>query len=229
MPRHATGILKKPHVRRYLGFFSCHRPSSIDQFSDSGIVATDVASVELCSNTKPSPPFAALLMGINNYASSEIYDLDGAVPDALAFKKYLEDDLGVPASRIRLLLDAEATRSAIIQEFDNLIADQRINRGDPILIFYAGHGGEVNAPKGWEAGSPKIQMLIPYDYRSDVDGLGIYGIPDRTIGTLLSRVAEKCGDNIVCLPIPCNNVYTTDEIVCIDSHLRLLLLWIHHP
>jgi hypothetical protein len=228
MPRHATGIFKKSKARRYLGFLSYLKPSSVDQFSVPGALATDVASVELASSTGPSLPFAALLIGINKYASSEIYDLDGAVPDALAFKKYLEDDLGVPASRIRLLLDAEATRSAIIQEFDNLIADQRINRGDPILIFYAGHGGEVTAPKGWQAGDPKIQMLIPHDYRSDVDGRGIYGIPDRTIGTLLSRVAEKCGDNIVCLPIPCNNV-DTDEIVCIDSYLRLLLLWIRHP
>ena len=123
--------------------------------------------------------------------------MEGAVADVLAFKQYLEEDLGVQPSRIRLLLDADATRSAIIQEFTNLTTDRRINHGDPIFIFYAGHGGEVDKPKGWKAGDPKVQMLIPHDYRPDINGRGVYGIPDRTIGSLLSRVAEKCGDNIV--------------------------------
>jgi Caspase domain len=148
------------------------------------------------------PHFFALIIGINEYVSDDIYNLKGAVPDALDIKKYLEKYLGVPESQIRLLLDEEATRSAIIQEFVSLMADERIHRGDPILIFYAGHGGEADAPKGWEAGDAKIQMLIPHDFHDNVDGQVTFGIPDRTIGTLLSRLAEKWGDNIVCSPEP---------------------------
>jgi hypothetical protein len=158
---------------------------------DVGILGTDASSSTGLS------PFFALIIGIDEYASPEVRNLEGAVPDALSVKRYLEEDLGVMASQIRLLCNAEATRGAIIQEFNNLIADQRIHRGDPILIYYAGHGGEVDAPEGWEAGDVKIQMLIPHDFRSNVDGQGTYGIPDRTISTLLSHIAGKCGDNIV--------------------------------
>jgi Caspase domain len=135
-----------------------------------------------------------------------VYPLKGAVDDALAVKQYLEDRLGVPESQIRLLRDAEATRAAIIQEFNDLAADQRIHRGDPILVYYAGHGGEADAPKDWAARNGKIQMLIPHDFRIEVDGQKTFGIPiRRTIGALLSRVAEKQGDNIVRHPKLHNN------------------------
>ena len=136
--------------------------------------------------------------------------------------------MGIPESQIRLLRNAEATRGAIIQELKNLVADQRIHRGDPILIFYAGHGGEVEAPVGWESGDGKIQMLIPHDFRTTVDGQEIKGIPDRTIGALLSRVAEKWGDNIVCLA-KVMTMYTRLMIMCTDCYLRLLSLWIWRP
>ena len=174
------------------------------------------------------PPFYAIIIGINEYASPLVKNLKGAVRDALSVKQYLEEDLGVPESQIRLLHNAEATRAAIIQEFKNLMADRHIHRGDPILIFYAGYGGEADAPKGWEAGDAKIQMLIPHDFRTTVDGREVYGIPDRTIGALLSRVAQKWDDNIVCLAKMDHDVYATDEITCTDSHLRLLSFWIWH-
>jgi Caspase domain len=170
-----------------------------------------------------------LVIGINDYASHDVYDLDGAVADALAFKRYLEDDLGVPTSQIRLLLNAEATRSAIIGALDKLATDKRIKPGDPIIFYYAGHGGEVDAPKNWEAGGAKIQMLIPHDFRTTVNGEVLHGIPDRTIGVLLSRVAEKKGNNIVSLHEPLINEYATDRLTpCTDGDLRLLSLWIWH-
>jgi hypothetical protein len=193
---------------------SSHRPSTTVKPSNSPISASiqtlDLgildAQPKAGSSTGP-PSLFALIIGINEYASPGICNLEGAVADALAVKKYLEEDLGVPASQIRLLLNAEATRKAIIQELNNLVADQRIHRGDPILVYYAGHGSEADAPKDWESGGAKIQMLIPHDLRTNVDSRGTYGIPDRTIGALLSHVAKKWGDNIVCLPIP-HTMYT---------------------
>jgi hypothetical protein len=199
-------FLKKLSISTYVSGFSL-LPQATDRFSDSSAGAG--------SSRAPSP-FSAFIIGINKYESPKIYNLDGAVADALAVKKYLEENLGVPASQIRLLLDAEATRGAIIQEFKNLVADRRIHRGDPILIFYAGHGGEVDAPEGWEAGDAKIQMLIPHDFCTNVADQATYGIPDRTIGTLLSRVAEKWGDNIVRLP-NCMTMYTQLMGLCVQT------------
>jgi Caspase domain len=224
-------FFKGPFVRMCLHCLCWDRSSTAVQStsSSSPLLAPVQTSVLGISDTdsdhspeSPSSPepssFFALIIGINEYGSSMIPNLKGAVPDALAVKTYLEEHLGVPVSQIHLLCNAEATRSAIIQALNNFVSDQRIHHGDPILIFYAGHGGEVGAPKGWEAGEAKIQMLIPHDFGPNADGLVTHGIPARTIGTLLSYAAEKCGDNIVCLPKLYNRVYATDQIMCTDGH-----------
>ena len=157
------------------------------------------SNLYLGSTTGPRSPLFALIIGINEYSSPNIRNLKGAVPDALAVKKYLESNLGVPSSQIRLLCNAQATRKAIIQEFMGLAADPRIHHGDPVLVFYAGHGGEVVAPKEWGASDPRIQLLIPHDFCNAIDGPMVHGIPiHRTLDALLFRVAERCGDNIVC-------------------------------
>lgn len=200
-------FLNRPAVRMWLGFLSCHRQSTTIQCSSSPSLTSESAPIQTsdagisnadASSSTELPSFFALIIGINEYVSPAVRNLEGAVSDALAVKKYLEDDLGVPASQIRFLYNAGATRKAIIHELKDLAADQRVNRGDPILIYYAGYGSEVDAPEGWKAGSAKIQLLIPHDFGTADSGRAVHGIPDRTIGTLLSRIAEKCGDNIVC-------------------------------
>ena len=229
-------FFNNPSFQNLLCTLSCHKPLIGDQLTDSVTLASVQTLVVLSvgisrHNTDANfstGTFYALIIGINEYASPSVSNLSGAVPDALAIKNYLEQRLRVPKSQIRLLRNAEATRGAIIQEFNNLVADPRIRRGDPILIFYAGHGGEVKAPVGWESGDGKIQMLIPHDFRTTVGGLEVKGIPDRTIGTLLSRVAEKWDDNIVCLAEMDKDVYATDQVMCTDCYLRLLSLWVWH-
>lgn len=115
--------------------------------------------------------------------------------DADSVEEYLKEDLSVPPSHIRSLRDEAATRAAIIQGFMDLRSDERIKRGDPILIFYAGHGAEtdVNGGKGEER--EKIQMIVPCDYGEGEDDVD--GIPDRTINALLEGLAREKGDNIV--------------------------------
>ena len=110
-------------------------------------------------------------------------------------KEYLEKDLGVPSDQIRTLLDEEASRSGILQALVELREDPRIKKGDPILIFYAGHGSEIDAPQGWEAGGPKIQAIVPHD-ASEFSPV-VYPIPDRTLGALINMLAKDKGDNIV--------------------------------
>jgi hypothetical protein len=140
----------------------------------------------------------ALIIGINAYESSIVPNLKGAVPDAEAMLDYLQKHLGVPSTHIRILRDSEATRDAIIDGIEAFSRDE-IKKGNPILIFYAGHGGSANTPTDWEAGSTgKIELLIPCDYSSPLEnGNHTHGIPDRTLGALLSKLASKKGDNIV--------------------------------
>ena len=134
----------------------------------------------------------ALIIGINYYDS--VRSLRGATGDALAVKKYLEDSLKVPSGQIHTLLNKEASRTAIIKAFFDLRDDGRIAEGDPIFIYFAGHGSEIAAPEG-EVGS-KLQVLLPQDY-CVTDEKYVPAIPDHTIGALIAEIAEKKGDNIV--------------------------------
>jgi hypothetical protein len=119
------------------------------------------------------------------------------VADAGAVKSYLETSLGIPETQIRTLFNEEATRDAIIAGLRGFKNDPNIRTGDPILIFYAGHGSTADAPSGWHAGGPEIQLLISHDSLCDEDGNTILGLPDRTIGVLLEEIAQRKGDNIV--------------------------------
>ena len=121
----------------------------------------------------------------------------GAVPDADAVEDYLQE-LGVPSFRIRNLRDSGAMRAVIIDGIKAFEFIDEIKERDPILIYYAGHGGSAHTPKGWEVGSTgTIELLIPYDCSGLEGGNPKYGIPDRTMGALLSHLASKKGDNIV--------------------------------
>jgi hypothetical protein len=126
--------------------------------------------------------------------------LSGCVPDAEAMRDFLTATLKVPASQIRFLSDTNAKRANIIKAFLELQTDPRIKKGDPILIFYAGHGAETKAPAGWHSGDVdnQIQMIIPQDYSSKRTKQ-VHGIPDRTLGALINGIASAKGDNIVCI------------------------------
>ncbi|KIM25370.1 hypothetical protein M408DRAFT_26358 [Serendipita vermifera MAFF 305830] len=145
--------------------------------------------------SKPSSLFA-LLIGIDEYKHDALNNLNASVADAKAVKAFLETSLGVPASQIQTLYNTEATRDAII---DNIRAFQKnpsIKNGDPILIFYSGHGGTGNAPIDWEAGGPEIQILLSHDTLCEDKGREICGVPDRTMGALLDQLSNEKGNNI---------------------------------
>ncbi|KAF8970573.1 caspase domain-containing protein [Flammula alnicola] len=149
-----------------------------------------------------SPPakgsIFALIIGIDNYKSNTIFTkLKGGREDARAFQTYLMEDLQVPGDQITLLLEDKATRSAIIAGFESLANNDRIKKGDPIFIFYAGHGAQGPSPTAWKSyGIQTIEFLVPYDYDDPDSGTKIESIPDYTLGALLNGIAEKKGDNI---------------------------------
>ncbi|KDN35168.1 hypothetical protein RSAG8_11813, partial [Rhizoctonia solani AG-8 WAC10335] len=145
--------------------------------------------------TKPTgakPPLHALIIGINKYKAN--VHLSAAVPDAQTFKAYLTDELLVPEQQVTMILDEQAKRADIIQAFQDLAKpDNGINKGDPIVIYYAGHGSELKPPPDREANGPLVQCIIPQD-TSKTDG--VVPIPDFTIGTLVHRIAQEKGNNI---------------------------------
>lgn len=78
-----------------------------------------------------------------------------------------------------------------------LIEHKDIERGDAIIIFYAGHGSEAKAPPGWASDNGKIETICPYDEQTIADKKFVFGITDRTFNGLLRKLADAKGDNIV--------------------------------
>lgn len=140
----------------------------------------------------------ALIIGINEYNPEDINPLDGCMKDATDVRDYLLKDLKVPDSHIRFLTNENAKRADIIKAFLEIQTDKRIKKNDPILIFFAGHGDETDAPTGWPSGdvSNQIQMIIPQDYSTN-PARQVHGIPDQTLAALLNGIAIEHGDNIV--------------------------------
>jgi hypothetical protein len=167
------------------------------------------------------PRLFALIIGINEYSMNH-RTLRGAVPDGKAFKSYLMKRLCVPERNIISLFDCDATRTKIIEGFRKLRDNRDIKEGDPIFIFYAGHGSQKPAHPDWVLEGRNVQMedsnvqmedsnvqmedrdvqmmevILPHD----CDAVNEYServepIPDHTIGILIDEIAANKGDNIV--------------------------------
>ena len=167
-------------------FQPCHGPSYT--------ISLDVGELTPTSCFRYKNLFA-LVVGINKYKDLAVNPLKGAVADAKAVCDFLRDVLRVPAENIRCITDGTATRSSILQNLVQLQLDSRINPGNPIFIFYAGHGGEAMPPSKW--GQSRVQTIIPHDFGTIVNGSTVPSIPDRTIGALLGHLADLKGNNIV--------------------------------
>lgn len=130
-------------------------------------------------------------------------------------ERYLKEVLHVPNDHIDTFYDKGANRTAIINAFKKLPEDPRIKEGDPVVIFYAGHGGELVAPRVWWV-KKKIQCLIPQDcYPKDPRGIEPVPeehapIPDRSIGVSLENLARYKGNNIAsAIPRPLSSFLTS--------------------
>lgn len=89
-----------------------------------------------------------------------------------------------------MLLNKQATHAAIIKACEDIANNDNIASGDPILIFFAGHGGE------YKGEDEKVQMLIPVDW-CNTEEKKIQGISYSTLRTFIDQISEKRGDNIV--------------------------------
>ncbi|KAK0440552.1 caspase domain-containing protein [Armillaria borealis] len=155
----------------------------------------------------PPPPLFALVIGIDKYFSDGIRDLSGAVADADAINTFLQEALGVPKGQIKDLRNEEATKLTIEAAIEDLGNNPAIKKDDPILIYYAGHGAEANAPAGWPSTNGKIQMLVPHDFipnRSSDSKQG-QGVLDVRLSYLLADLAAKKSDNITVILDCCHS------------------------
>lgn len=94
--------------------------------------------------SNPSPQVYALVVGISKYLQKDIPQLQFADRDAKVFADYLKSNAGgkVPAENIRLLVNEEATSSAV---YDAIYWLKNICKKDDVVFFYfSGHGDVEN-------------------------------------------------------------------------------------
>jgi len=105
------------------------------------------------------PSTWALLVGVSQYAGAAgVKPLNFPAADATSIREALTNpDMGnVPAENVKLLTDAEATRSAILGAVDAFLKPN-VKPGDRVVVFLAGHG--VAKGVGTEAKS----YFLPHD------------------------------------------------------------------
>ncbi|KZV62920.1 hypothetical protein PENSPDRAFT_692080 [Peniophora sp. CONT] len=155
----------------------------------------------------------ALVIGIDKYKSGDIERLHGAVADADDMVNFLLTELRVPRKQIVNLRNETATRKAILLELAAL-RKRDARKGDPFLIYFAGHGTTAEIMDDGKTGSKQVSMIVPYDGDVDWNENGLYehNIPDWTVGALLHALAESKdgkGDNITVILDCCHSASGT--------------------
>ena len=133
----------------------------------------------------------ALVIGIGAYQNDNISALNFTRADAQGFYDLLTDPqrVGFPKQNVRLLLDAEATRTRILNSFYEWLFEEVTEEKDStVMIFFAGHGGEELDKCDRKAGR-KICYYLPWDAnKRDLASTGISETDfTRLVDTLQSQ------------------------------------------
>ena len=130
----------------------------------------------------------ALCIGINNYPGTHM-DLAGCVNDANAW----EAELTTRGFKVTKMLDAQATKAAMVAAFKSVIGGAV--KGDLVVITYSGHGTYVPDTSGDEADGLD-EGLCPYDIKTGGGALlddEIHGLfSGRRSGVRLVLISDSC-------------------------------------
>ena len=139
------------------------------------------------------PRIFVLVIAIDKYPTRP---LSGCLNDGKAMVHFLKDKLKVPSENIEVLEDFEATSSNILSKFDShFIKNSKIQYGDSIIFYYAGHGTRMNIPHDISPHGHTMEGICPWD----CDSVGpIWSI---RFNWLMQELALTKGDNIVRLPL----------------------------
>lgn len=100
----------------------------------------------------------ALVVGINVYENPN-NNLNGCVPDAMDVAETLKG-LGFPPTRIKLLLNEQATTEGILKGLDWLVKDAAEN--DVLIFYFSGHGSQI-ADLNNDEEDRVDEILVPHD------------------------------------------------------------------
>ena len=133
-----------------------------------------------------APTRWAFVVGISDYINFDDVeggDLPGAERDALAMRDVMVARWGFPEENVRLLLNQDATRSAIEAGLREWLP-ANVRPGDQVVFYFAGHGSQV-----WDENGDEDDGLDETIAPADVDPLNAdFDIIDETLGEWLNAL-----------------------------------------
>jgi len=139
----------------------------------------------------------AVVVGVGEYASEDIPDLEFATADARAVKEFLESDAAGPFDEVLYLENERATGAAMREAL--FVFLQQADWDDLVVIYYAGHG----AP---DPGRPDNLYLLPTD--AELGSLAATGFPMWDVKTALRR--QIAAERVLVIADACHSAGTAD-------------------
>ena len=124
----------------------------------------------------------ALVVGIDEYTKWPA--LQYAVRDADAISNILIEKFGFAKQRVITLNNAQATRAAILNAFNEGFTKAGIKKNDRIFVFFAGHGSTRRLSSGRDLG-----YIVPVD--SDPNNIAVDGIAMTEIQNVAEALTAK--------------------------------------
>ena len=139
----------------------------------------------------------AVVVGVGEYGSADIPDLEFAPADARAVKEFLESDAAGPFDEVLYLENERATGAAMREAL--FVFLQQADWDDLVVIYYAGHG----AP---DPGRPDNLYLLPTD--AELNSLAATGFPMWDVKTALRR--QIAAERVLVIADACHSAGTAD-------------------
>lgn len=141
----------------------------------------------------------AVVIGISEYQSEDIPDLEYAKIDAESVHEFLTSQSAGPfeEDHVLFLANEEATGAAMREAL--FVFLQQADWDDLVMIYYAGHG----AP---DPSRPDNLYLLPYD--ADINSLAATGFPMWDVKTALRR--QISAERVIVIADACHSAGTAD-------------------
>jgi len=139
----------------------------------------------------------AVVIGVSQYDSEEIPDLEFASNDARAVRDFLLTDAAGPFDEVLYLENERATGAAMREAL--FVFLQQADWDDLVVIYYAGHG----AP---DPGRPDNLYLLPTD--TELDRLAATGFPMWDVKTALRR--QIAAERVLVIADACHSAGTAE-------------------
>jgi hypothetical protein len=165
-----------------------------------GMITILLAGCAAQAADAPAP--RAVLVGIGSYANADsagLKTLHGPKNDVTSIRAILTERYGLTEANTTVLLDQQATRSALLSALRRVLVDEALP-GGVVLFYFSGHGSRVY-DSSLDEPSQLDSTILPYDARTQEQPLDI---TDDELGTLVAASLAKGAKPVVVLD-SCNS------------------------